>query len=73
MRLLLVLATIYDSIGSSDVGRSAERDRAVSSEAIQRLATSKPFFLFTATQLRLGASPPVWAAAVMRLLFHNFK
>lgn len=73
MRLLLVLAAIYDSTGSSDVGRRAEGEHAVSSEAIQRLATLKPFFLFTATQLRLGASPPVWATAVMRLLLHDFK
>lgn len=58
MRLLLVLAAIYDSTGSSDVGRRAEKEHAVSSEAIQRLATSKPFFVFTATQLRLEASPP---------------
>lgn len=57
MRLLLVLAAIYDSTGSSDVGRRAEGEHAVSSEAIQRLATFKPFFLFTATK-RLGASPP---------------
>lgn len=73
MRLLLVLAAIYDSTGSSDVGRRAEGEHAVYSEAIQRLATFKPFFLFTATKLRLGASPPMWATAVMRLLLHDFK
>lgn len=72
MRLLLVLAAIYDSTGSSDVRRRAEGEHAVSSEAIQRLATFKPFFLFTATK-RLGASPPMWATAVMRLLLHDFK
>lgn len=33
MRLLLVLAAIYDSAGSSDVGRRAEGEHAVSSEA----------------------------------------
>lgn len=33
MRLLLVLAAIYDSTGSSDVGRRAEGEHAVSSEA----------------------------------------
>lgn len=50
MRLLLVLAAIYDSTGSSDVGRGAEGELAVSSEAIQRLITLKPpppfFFSF---------------------------
>lgn len=59
MRLLLVLAAIYDSTGSSDVGRRAKGEHAVSSQAIQRLATLKPFFRFIATRLRLGASPPV--------------
>lgn len=60
MRLLLVLAAIYDSTGSSDVGRRAKGEHAVSSQAIQRLATLKPFFSrFIATRLRLGASPPV--------------
>lgn len=44
MRLLLVLAAIYDSTGSSDVGRRAKGEHAVSSQAIQRLATLKPFF-----------------------------
>lgn len=73
MRLLLVLAAIYGSTGSSDVGRRAEGEHAVSSKAIQCLATLKPFFLFTATKLRLGSSPPMWATAVMRLLLHGFK
>lgn len=59
MRLLLVLAAIYDSTGSSDVGRRAKGEHAVSSQTIQRLATLKAFFLrFIATRLRLGASPP---------------
>lgn len=81
MRLLLVLAAIYDSTGSSDVGRRAEGERAVSSEAIQRLITLKPppfFFSFTAAKLCLGETPttpttPVLAVAVMRLLLHDFK
>lgn len=73
MRLLLVLAAIYDSTGSSDVGRRAKGEHAVSSEAIQRLATLKPFPPFTATKLRLGATPPMWDVAVMRLPLHDFK
>lgn len=40
--LLLVLAAIYDSTGSSDVGYR-EGDQAVSSKAIQRVVTLKPF------------------------------
>lgn len=44
MRLLLVLAAIYDSTGSSDVGRRAKGEHAVSSQTIQRLATLKAFF-----------------------------
>lgn len=44
IRLLLVLAAIYDSTGSSDVGRRAMGEQAVSSQAIQRLVTLKPFF-----------------------------
>lgn len=44
MRLLLVLAAIYDSTGSSDVGRGAKGEHGVSSQAIQHLATLKPFF-----------------------------
>lgn len=58
MRLLLVLAAIYDSTGSSDVGRRAEGEHAVSSKAIQRLATSKPFFLFYCHSTLSGSKPP---------------
>lgn len=43
IRLLLVLAAIYDSTGSSDVGYRAKGEQAVSSKAIQRLVTLKPF------------------------------
>lgn len=43
IRLLLVLAAIYDSTGSSDVGYSAKGEQPVSSKAIQRLVTLKPF------------------------------
>lgn len=59
MRLLLVLAAIYDSTGSSDVGRRARGERDVSEAPPSRsLVTLKAFFLFTATKLRLGARPP---------------
>lgn len=43
IRLLLVLAVIYDSTGSSDAGYRAKGEQAVSSKAIQRLVTLKPF------------------------------
>ncbi|KAI9521381.1 hypothetical protein NQZ68_007697 [Dissostichus eleginoides] len=48
---------IYDSAGSSDVGFGAKGEQAVSSKAIQRLVTLKPFPL-SAIKLRLGVTPP---------------
>lgn len=74
MRLLLVLAAIYDSTGSSDVGRRAKGEHAVSSQAIQRLATLKPFFpILLPLDCVWEQAPPVWDVAVMRFLLHNFK
>lgn len=57
IRLLLVLAAIYDSTGSSDVGYRAKGEQAVSSKAIQRLVTLK-LFPFSAIKLRLEVNPP---------------
>lgn len=75
MRLLLVLAAIYDSTGSSDAGRRAKGEHAVSSEAIQRLATLKPSPppLLLPLNCVWEQSPPMWDVAVMRLPLHDFK
>lgn len=55
MRLLLVLAAVYDSTGSSDVGRRAEGEHAVSSVAIQRFAAFLPFYCHSTPS---GSTPP---------------
>lgn len=43
-RLLLVLAAVYDSTGSSGVGRRAEGELAGSSEASRNLEDFLPFY-----------------------------
>lgn len=57
IRLLFVLAAIYDSTGSSDV----DTGRREGSRLLQSYSASRnleAFFLFTAIKVRLGVNPP---------------
>lgn len=78
-RLLLVLAAIYGSAGSSDVGRRAAGGSVSASRNLQAPPTFSlllSFFFFLTIKLCLGATPPapsVGPPTVMRLRLLDIK